>query len=146
MGVGLKYFEKLIFITLIVLMAVVILAATINLVRTMVEELISNPLLMPEGAVLLEFFGYVLLIMIGIELVETIKTYLLEHIFRIEVVLEVALIATVRKVIIVDVKELSPQTILSIAALVLALSAGYYLERHRRLLQLGKKKEQLLGD
>ena len=131
----LKWFERIIFLTLIFLLAVVVLLATFNLGREIIAELISNPLFNLDGGVLLEFFGFVLLIVIGVELVETIKTYLVEHVVRIEVVLEVALIATVRKVIIVDIKEFSPLTLFAIAALVIALSVGYYLERRARALK-----------
>jgi uncharacterized membrane protein (DUF373 family) len=50
----------------------------------------------------------------------------------VEVVLEVALIAVSRKVIILDVKEYSSLTILAIAALILALSVAFFLERRAR--------------
>ena len=146
MNAVLKLFEKIIFITLIVILAIVVLLATINLAREIVLKFLSNPLFLPDGSVLLEFFGFVLLIVIGIELLETVKTYLTEHVVRIEVVLEVALIATVRKVIIVDMKEFSPLTLFAIAALVIALSAGYYLEKRARMMRTGIRNEQPLLD
>ncbi len=47
-----------------------------------------------------EIFGFFMLILIGIELLETIRAYLVENVVHVEVVIEVALIAIARKVII----------------------------------------------
>jgi uncharacterized membrane protein (DUF373 family) len=55
-------------------------------------------------------------------------------VIHVEVVLEVALIAIARKVILLDFKEYSGLTVFAIAALIIALAAGYYLEKRSRLL------------
>jgi uncharacterized membrane protein (DUF373 family) len=62
-----------------------------------------------------------------LELLDTIKAYLTEHIIHAEVVFMAAMIAVARKVITLDVKEFSPLTLMGVAALILALTAGYYL-------------------
>lgn len=46
---------------------------------------------------------------------------------RVEAVLMVALTAKARKVITLDIKESPPMTIIGLATLVMALSAGYFL-------------------
>ena len=70
------------------------------------------------------------LVLIGIELLETIvKTYLTQAMPHYEVVLSVAITAIARKVIILDLKEVGSSSLLGIAAIILALSAGYYLMR-----------------
>ncbi|MDZ4159060.1 MAG: phosphate-starvation-inducible PsiE family protein [Anaerolineaceae bacterium] len=51
---------------------------------------------------------------------------------HIEVVLEVALIAVARKVIIVDVKEFPSGTLLGIAAVVVALSIAFFVVKRNR--------------
>ena len=76
---------------------------------------------------ILEIFGLFLLVLIGIELFETMEIYIKENVVHIEVVLTVALIAVARKVIILDVKKVDSATLLGIAAIILALSVGYYL-------------------
>jgi len=78
---------------------------------------------------LLKIFGFFLLILIGIELLETIKAYLAEHVIHVEIVLEVALIAIARKVIILDLKDYSGVTVLAIAALIVSLAVAYYVEK-----------------
>ncbi len=74
-----------------------------------------------------------MLVIIGIELLESItKTYLKEGVDHVKVVLAVAMIAIARKVIILDVKEVSSLTMLGIAAIILALSVGYFMSKIRK--------------
>ncbi len=123
----LRNFEKFITVSLIIMMAVVILLATVELGWIIIKDIITPPIFLLDISELLDIFGLFLLVLIGIELVETIKAYLSERVIRVEVVFIVALIAISRKVIILDVKELSSLTLIGIAAIILALSAGYYL-------------------
>ncbi|MDI1472186.1 phosphate-starvation-inducible PsiE family protein [Thermodesulfovibrio sp. 1176] len=77
---------------------------------------------------LLEIFSLFMLVIIGIELLETIvKTYLSEPVNNVEVVIAVAMIAIFRKVIILDVEDLSGLSLIGIAAIILALAVGYYI-------------------
>ena len=52
--------------------------------------------------------------------------YLLEKVVHVEIVIEVALIAIARKVIILDVEKYSHLTVMGIAALILALAVAIY--------------------
>ena len=132
----LKYVEKLVVVALIAMMCVVVLVSTVELGWIIVQHLITPPTLFFEIDELLEIFGFFLLIVIGIELLETIRSYLDDHVVHVEIVLEVALIAIARKVIVLDLKDYSSVTILGIAALILALGVAYFLKhrthRHRR--------------
>ena len=77
---------------------------------------------------LLEIFGLFMLVLIGLELLDTIaKSYMGESTDHAQIVLAVAIIAIARKVIILDVKDLSGLALVGIAAIILALSIGYYL-------------------
>jgi uncharacterized membrane protein (DUF373 family) len=107
-------------------MIIVISAATFELGWIIVDHIISPPLfllLIPE---LLDIFGFFLLVLIGIELLETIKAYLTQNVFHIEIVLEVALIAIARKVIIFDLNKFSGISILGTAALIIAVATAYF--------------------
>ncbi len=68
-----------------------------------------------------------LLVLLGLELLETIKAYLIEHAIHVEIVMVVALIAISRKVIILDIKVVDAATLIAIGGILLALSLGYYL-------------------
>jgi uncharacterized membrane protein (DUF373 family) len=80
-------------------------------------------------------FAGVLLVLIGLELLETIRAYLHDHHVRLEVVLIVAIIAVGRHVIQLDFEHLSGMSLLGIAALMLALVAGYFLVRRSAALR-----------
>ncbi|HNT98133.1 MAG TPA: phosphate-starvation-inducible PsiE family protein, partial [Elusimicrobiales bacterium] len=101
-----KKFEKAVVMTLAALLAATILFSTLELAVTLFKDLASPPLLMLEMHELLDIFGLFLLVLLGIELLETMKAYLRENVVHVEVVMIVAIIAIARKVIILDIKEL----------------------------------------
>jgi uncharacterized membrane protein (DUF373 family) len=123
----LKKFEKIIVLSLIGMMVVVILLATVELGWVLIKDIITPPLILLDIDELLEIFGFFLLVLIGVELLETIKAYLKKGVVHVEIVLEVALIAIARKVIILNPKEYASLTLLSIAALIVALAVAYRL-------------------
>lgn len=122
----LKKFERAVVLSLILLMIVVVLISTLELFYIIIKDIISPPAFWLEIHELLDIFGFFLLILIGIELLETIKAYLAEKVVHSEIVLEVALIAITRKVIILDVKEYSGLAIIGIAALIASIAIAFY--------------------
>ncbi len=122
----LKRFEQLIIMALIIMMIIVVLISTIELAYIIVKDIISPPFFWLEIEELLDIFGFFLLILIGVELLETIKAYLAKKVVHSEIVLEVALIAITRKVIILDVKEYTGLDIIGIAALIVSIAIAYY--------------------
>jgi uncharacterized membrane protein (DUF373 family) len=123
----LKKFERMIITTLMVMMVVTISLATIELGWLIIKDIITPPVILLEINELLDIFGLFLLVLLGIELVSTLKTYLTENQVHVEVVFAVALIAIGRKVIILDVKELSSLSLIGIASIIISLSVGYFL-------------------
>lgn len=128
----LKKFERLIISALIALMAIVVLLSTLELGWLIVTDILTPPVILLEVGELLDVFGFFLLVLIGVELLETIRSYLAEHVIHAEVVVEVAMIAITRKVIILDVKELSSLTLVGMAAIILALTAAYFVLKRWR--------------
>lgn len=120
-----KKFEKAVVMTLAALLAATILFSTLELAVTLFRDLASPPLLMLEMNELLDIFGLFLLVLLGLELLETMKAYLRENVVHVEVVMIVAIIAIARKVIILDIKELHGTVLLGLAALLAALAFGY---------------------
>jgi len=72
-------------------------------------------------------FGGFLSVLIGLELLHTIKMYLRDDQVHVEIVLLVALIGISRHVIDLDIVHMDPLTLFGIGSLILALSGGYYL-------------------
>jgi uncharacterized membrane protein (DUF373 family) len=120
-------FQKIIIAVLTALMALVVMLATLELVYIIALDILSPPLVLLDANELLNIFGYFLLILIGIELLETFSIYLHERAINVQVVLLVAMIALARKVIILDAKETQSLTLVGIGFIILALAAGYYL-------------------
>jgi uncharacterized membrane protein (DUF373 family) len=120
-------FEWFIVLALLLMMMLALLASTIELAIILTEQLLAPPMLLLDVKEMLTIFSFFLMVLIGLELVETIKMYLDENVFHVEVVVLVAIIAVARKIIVIDYDSVSYEILLSIAALMIALSAGYFL-------------------
>jgi uncharacterized membrane protein (DUF373 family) len=120
-------FERFIVLALLLMMMLTLLASTVELAIILVKQLLAPPMLLLDVKEMLAVFAFFLMVLIGLELVETTKTYLDEDVFHVEVVVLVAIIAVARKIIIIDYDSVSYEMLLSIAALMIALPAGYFL-------------------
>lgn len=126
----LKKYEKIMIQALMVMMAVVLGLATLDLGWLIIKDIIKSPLFFLSISDLLDIFGLFMLVLIGIELLESImKTYITQDQPHYEVVLSVAIIAIARKVIILDVKEMDSMSLFGIASIIIALTVGYYLTK-----------------
>jgi uncharacterized membrane protein (DUF373 family) len=137
-----KYFEKVIIFSLSLLMMLVILISTIEFGYILIRDIFMPPEIFLEIDELLEIFGFFLLILIGVELFETILAYLREHVVHVEVVVEVALIAVARKVIILDIKEVPANTMMGIAAIIISLAATFFLILYTRKHKAGLQNKE----
>jgi uncharacterized membrane protein (DUF373 family) len=121
-------FERVVTVALAVMMMIVVLLAVLELGWIVVKDVVSPPVVFLEIDELIEIFGAFFLVLIGVELLETIKAYISEGVVRVEVVVLVAMIALARKVIVFDsAKDGSPITLIGIAAALLALAVAHRL-------------------
>ncbi|MEN6439040.1 MAG: phosphate-starvation-inducible PsiE family protein [Anaerolineaceae bacterium] len=121
--------EKAILYVLMALMAFVLILATIDLVWTIFLAVSTPPYVLVTLDRLLEIFGVFLLVLIGLELLDTITAYIREHVVHAEIVLLAAMIAVARKAITLDLTKSEPIVAFALGALVLALGATYFLLR-----------------
>ena len=119
--------EAFIIYVLIAMLLVAVILGTVQLGFALVQTILQPPFLRIEPQALFASFGLFLIILIGLELLKLLKLHLLHHKLRPEVVIEVAIIAVCNKVVTLDLKALEGMTLLGLAALLLALSAGYYV-------------------
>ena len=126
-------FEHAIVLALIALMMLVITIATLDLAWLVIKDLVTSPVVLLGIDALLDILGLVLLVLIAIELLETIKVYMYSHLVRVDIVLEVALIAVARKIVVVDTKAYGAASVFAIATLVITLAAAGYLEHRARV-------------
>lgn len=129
----LKKFERALVGALILMLALVVLLSVVELGWVLIKDIITPPLFILEINQLLELFGLFLLVLIGIELLETVKKYYTEGRVDLDVIIAVALIALGRKIITVDPKEYDPLTLVGIAAIILALVVGYWVTQKDKL-------------
>jgi uncharacterized membrane protein (DUF373 family) len=122
-------YEKIVVTSLTAMMAFVLVLAVVDVGYLIVKEVINAPLFLFAIDELLDIFGMFLLVLIGIELIETMRAYMKDHTIRARVVFMVALIAVSRKVIILDIEKYDPLAVVGLAAVILALSVGYYFIR-----------------
>lgn len=125
---GAKKFEKLIAYFMLVVMIVILSFAAIDIIKLVYEHIIGEPMFVLNVDELLDLFGELMLMLIGLEFLETIvKVYIVDGYKHYEVVLSVAMIAIARKVIILDVKHLDGMTLIGIAAIILAIAVSFYI-------------------
>ena len=120
-------FERIVIATLILMLALVILLSVVELGWVLVKDIITPPVFILEIRELLELFGLFLLVLIGIELLETMKKYYTEGKVELDVIITVSLIAIGRKIITMDPKAYEALSLIGIAAIILALFTGYWV-------------------
>jgi len=74
-------------------------------------------------------FAGVLLVVLGLELLDTLRNYFIEHRLRVEFLISVALIAVARHVIQLDYEHSSPWLVIAIAVLMFSLAVSYVAVR-----------------
>jgi uncharacterized membrane protein (DUF373 family) len=124
--------QKFTVLVLAGMLIVVMVLSTIHLGVLICHEVWAPPRFLIRVQGLLEIFGYFLLVLIGVELIETLKAYVKKDAIHIRVVLEVALIAMARKVIIEEPNNVPSLTLFGIAALILALGIASHFERQTK--------------
>ena len=124
--------QKFTVLVLAGMLIVVMVLSTIHLGVLICHEIWTPPRFLIRVEGLLEIFGYFLLVLIGVELIETLKAYVKKDAIHIRVVLEVALIAMARKVIIEEPNNVPSLTLFGIAALILALGIASHFERQAK--------------
>lgn len=135
----LKTFEKVIVVALLGMMMLAVFVSTVELAVIFFQELIKPPFMLLNMEEMLVVFGFFLMVLIGLELLESIKAYLIEDRVHAEVVFLVAIVAVARKVIILDYKTITPEMLYGMAAVIVALGVGYFFVK--RALNLNSPEE-----
>jgi len=121
--------QKLIALVLGILLIVVVALSTVDLGFLIAQDIWKPPRFLIPVQGLLEIFSFFLVILIGVELLETLKGYVKKDVIHVRLVLEVALIAMARKVIVLEPNSTPALTLFGMAALILALGVAFYFER-----------------
>lgn len=124
-----SHFKRWVSLVILFLMAIIVLASVIELVFIIYLEVFNTPdgILFLEDNELFRLFGFVFMILIGLELVETIEIYFREHVIHAEAVLLIAVIAVARKIILLDLETYTPMAIIGLGVILIALGGCYFL-------------------
>jgi uncharacterized membrane protein (DUF373 family) len=124
-------FEKIVYALLMGLLMLVLIASLVELVWYIFLSLTNPPILLLESHELIAVLGAFLLVLIGVELLDTIKAYFSENTIHVEIVVLLAIIAIARKVILLDPSTVSGIEfgieLIGIGVIVICLAGGYYL-------------------
>lgn len=112
---------------LAILMTFVIIFGVIDVVYELYNRLISPPFMLLDISDILAAFGAFMAVLIAIEIFINITIYLREDVIHVKIVLATALMAIARKVIIFDYESIGSEYIWATAAVIFALSIGYFL-------------------
>ena len=126
---------------LAVLMVLVIWWGVADVVYVLYSRVSTHPYFLLEISDILATFGAFMAVLIAIEVFVNIVSYLKDDGLHIDIVLATAYMAVLRKIIILDYKEVSPDYVYATAALAVALALGYWLTKmpHSALNAAGKE-------
>lgn len=141
----LRMLQRVIIIVLLFIMSLILLLATFNVIYFIVKNIIQEPLTQLSAENLMELFSIFLVILIGIELLETVKAFLMKEAIQVEIVVLVAIIAVARKVIIWELSNGSTLEIFGLSTILLSLGLTYFLIRKTRFsINLSSKKPPII--
>ena len=124
-------FEKVIYASLMIMLMAVLLTAVLDLAWILISSITDISPWLLETHEIISVLGTFLLVLIGIELLDTIKAYFYENAIHVEIVVLLAIIAIARKVILLDPTGMSGIDfgiqMMGIGVIVVGLSACYYL-------------------
>ena len=122
-----RKFERIMYIALIILLGGVILFSIVELVWILYVGIFRITEFRLDNLELIQVFGFFLLVVIGIELLDTLKAYLRENVIHVEIVILVAVIAIARKVIILEPEYSDGALMAGMGVIIIGLGIAYYL-------------------
>lgn len=111
-------------------MIVIILAMVVDLAVVIATSIFSTSPGSFLGQPVTEIFGFFLSILIALEILENITGYIRSHVVQVELVIATALTAVGRKIIILDLSNISGTTLIGLAIAIFSLSISYWIVRY----------------
>ena len=121
--------EKYIAIALLGLMAVIVISATFEVAYLVAINIFRPPGFFIGVEDLFQVFGLFLMVLIGLELLTSIRFFIVDSNIHAELMILVAMTAITRKVVIMDAKDIDPMSMFGIGFIIIALAVSYFLIR-----------------
>lgn len=138
-----NFIEKLIFFALTIMMLLVVILSTVKMGYVIITRMFNQSFFIDLNG-LTEIFGLFLLVLIGVELLETIKSYIFKNEVHLQVVLMTAIIAISRKIILIDFDKMDPVSLIGIGIILVALSISIHTTRFSNI-NFGELYKDFLG-
>lgn len=122
-----KQIEKSLIWGILIVMSVILLFSFVDIVYEITLKLVTPPKFIIDADGLMNLFSTFLVLLIGLELLETVKAYLKDDIVHVEFIILVAIIAIARKAIVWDFKKYTTEELISLAIMIVALGVTYFL-------------------
>jgi uncharacterized membrane protein (DUF373 family) len=125
-------FEQIVVLLLTALIAIIIIAALWNLALKILRELVLSQTFDPtDPSVFQVVFGMIFTVIIALEFKRSLLVLAQRHesVIQVRAVVLIALLAIVRKLIILDLSTIDALHVFALAAAVLALGAIYWVVR-----------------
>lgn len=132
-------FERFVYGILIVMLSIVLCFAIIELGWVVITNVINPPFLLLENHELISVLGVFLLVLIGVEMLDTILAYFRESTIHVEIVVILALIAISRKVILLDPAQSDPIELIGIGVMVIGIAGAYFLVKKAGITTLSER-------
>jgi uncharacterized membrane protein (DUF373 family) len=117
--------EAIIVYFLVFLLLFSLILGSLNLGLIVLRGIIKSPIFLIDSNTLFQSFGHFLTIVIGLELLKSIKSYLVLGAIDPLFVVEVAIIALGNKLITMDITHIDPNLLIGIGVIIIGLSALY---------------------
>ncbi len=122
-----KYIERFLIWGVLLVMSILLILAFVDVAWEIKEKIIASPMFIIDASGLMDLFSLFLVLLIGLELLETVKAYLKEDIVHVEFIILVAIIAIARKVIVWDFAKYKTNELIGLAIMITALGVTYFL-------------------
>lgn len=109
------------------LMVLVILWSIADVVYVLYQKMKTPPYFLLDVGDILETFAAFMAVLIAIEIFTNIRLYLGTNIVPVQLVIATALMAVARKVIVLDLKEVTAEQVVGLALVTIALGISYWL-------------------
>lgn len=122
----LKYFEKAIIAFSIVILLIIIVLQAFGIGNEL-YKLFKDPKLLFSYEEGLTLFSLLMSIFIALELIETLKNYLLKGTLQVQFILIIGLIAVSRKIITTEFADADGLKNIGMGVIIISLAVAYYL-------------------
>ncbi len=123
----LEDFRKVVIFSVIVMIAFITILTLIGLAISLFNILFVDQIHIEDREDFLTFIGNFLIVVIAVELLDTLVLYIRKHKLFPELILLVVLTAVAREVLVTDIAHTDPLLLVGIGIVLIAVAGAYYL-------------------